>query len=475
MADTIRTPLSHEAERAFEDALRGRLLRPEDDDYDEARSIWNGMIDRRPSLIVRCEGASDVIAALQFAQRHALEFSIRAGGHNVSGRAICDGGLVVDLTQMNGVQIDPGSKTARVGAGATWGDFDREAQAFGLATTGGIHPGTGVAGLTLGGGIGFLARKHGLATDNVLSMDVVLADGTLVQASERENPDLFWALRGGSGAFGVVTSFRFRLHDVGPDILVAQLFYAYEQATDALRAYRDFTADAPDEVGCYGLFLKVPPVAPFPEAHHGKTCIALVAAYAGDLQRGRDVLHPLADHGDPMLRVVEPMPYATLQSAFKDGTPDGERYYFKSVFMESLSDQAIDTLVAQIAQLPGEYTQGGFEPMGGEINRRDRSATAYPHRTAAFNFSIFSGWSDPAEDDAMIAWTRDVHRAMTPHGMGGVYVNYLDRDDLDRIAEAYGPNLDRLKRVKRAYDPENVFRFNQSLGPVFERNEEEAS
>lgn len=470
MSDTMRAPHSDQAARALADELRGTVLRPGDEGYDDARAIWNGMIDRRPALIAQCEGTSDVIAALGFARKHGLEFSVRAGGHNVSGRAICEDGLVIDLTRMNDIHVDPMGKTARVGAGATWGEFDVEAQAFGLATTGGVHPGTGVAGLTLGGGIGFLARTCGLATDNVISMDVVLADGTLVRASEDENPDLFWALRGGSGAFGVATSFQFRLHDVGPEVLVAQLFYPYDQARDALRAYRDFGRDAPDEVGCYGLFLKVPPVAPFPEEHHGATCVALVASYAGDIAAGREVLRPLAEHGAPMLKVVDPMPYAALQSAFKDGSPDGVRYYFKSVFIEELTDAAIDTIVERIANLPGEFTQGGFEPMGGAINRKDASATAYPHRNAAFNFSVFSGWTDPSRDDEIIVWTRDFHRAMEPHGMGGVYVNYLDRDDLDRVANAYGPNFERLKQVKRAYDPENLFRFNQSLGPAMEHD-----
>ena len=447
--------------------LRGTLLRPSDSEYDEARAIWNGMVDRRPALIARCEGASDVMATLAFARKHGVAFTVRAGGHNVAGRALCDG-IVIDLTRMNGVRVDPRTKRAWVEGGATLRDLDVESQAFGLATTGGIHPTTGVAGLTLGGGLGILSRKLGLAADNVVAFEVVLADGSFVRASEDEHADLYWALKGGGGAFGIVTSFEFELHEVGPEVMVAQLFYRHEDAAAALRAYRDFMTNAPDEVGCFGLFVQVPPVAPFPEDQHGRPSIALVACYAGDLDEGRDALEPLASFGDPMLRVLDPMPYAVLQSAFAAGSPDGARYYFKSQFMDELTDEAIDTIAEWTASLPGELTQGGFETMGGAINRVASDATPWPHRDAAFNFSIFAGWTDAEHDEEHIAWAKRFHRAIEPYASDRVYVNYLDGDEKDRVREAFGPNLERLLEVKRRYDPDNVFRVGQALAAVLD-------
>jgi FAD/FMN-containing dehydrogenase len=446
------------------DTLHGRVLQPDHADYDEARAIWNGMIDRHPALIVQCKSPADVMAAVNFAGEHHLPLTVKAGGHSIAGKSIYEDGLVVDVSAMNGVRVDPDAQRARVGPGATWGDFDREAQAFGLATTGGVDSRTGVAGLTLGGGLGYLARKYGLAIDNLLAVDVVTADGELRRASADKNPDLFWALRGGGGNVGIVTSFEFQLHEVGPKLLVAQIFHPYEHASSVLRYYRDFMMTAPDEVSCYALIAHVPPAPPFPEAYQGKPAVALVGCYAGPVAAGQEALAPLTAYGDPILNAVQPMPYTTLQSSFDAGYPNGARYYWKSQYLSELSDAAIDTVVQHGTSLPGALTAGGFEAMGGAVNQVETTATAFPHRHAAFNFSIFAGWTDPEDDEEIIAWTKAFHEAVAPYATGGTYLNYLDRDD-DRSA-AYGPNHERLLAIKRAWDPDNLFRMNPVTVPA---------
>lgn len=458
-------------ESAFEplhDRLRGSLVRPTDEDYDDARAVWNGMVDKYPAAIARCAGAADVMAAVDFAREHDLLLSVRGGGHNVAGKAVCDDGLVIDCSPMDFVRVDPDGKTARVGPGATWADFDHEAQAFGLATTGGVDSRTGVAGLTLGGGVGWLARSHGLACDNLVGADVVTAGGDLVHASADENPALFWGLRGGGGNFGVVTAFEFELHDVGPEVLVAQAFYPTEHAEAVLRFYRDYAAEAPDAVAPYALVANVPPEAPFPEEHHGEAAVVLVAPYAGDPEAGRRHLEPIAeaDVGEPILRFVDTMPYAALQQSFDDGTPAGERYYYRAMHVSELPDEAIETIATHARELPAPFTMAGIEPMGGAVNAVADASTAYPHRDAAFSFGIWAGWSDPERDDELIEWTRAFHEAMTPYSTGGVYANYLDRDEDDRIRAAYGDNYDRLVELKDEWDPENRFRLNSNVEPT---------
>ena len=445
----------------FAEGVRGHVIQAGDPGYDEARAVWNGMIDRRPALIARCTGTADVIRAVNFGREHDLPLAVKAGGHSYAGHSICEGGLVVDLTLMNAVRIDPNRKRAWVGGGATWGDFDHEAQAFGLATTGGVDSRTGVAGLTLGGGVGYLARSCGLAADNLISADLVTASGERVKASEEENADLFWAIRGGGGNFGVVTSFEFQLHEVGPEVLVAQLFYPFEQVRDVFRFYRDFMADAADELACYGFVLRIPPVAPFPAEYHGKTASALVACYAGSVEAGQAALAPLAAFGDPILKAIQPMPYTALQKSNDAVYPNGARYYLKSHYLTELSDDAIDVLVRHSERQPGALTAPFLEPMGGAASRVDPAATAFPHRDAPFNLGIHTGWTDPADDDKMIAWARRFHDAMKPYATGGVYVNYLDprfEEDVDeRVRAAYGDNYRRLVRVQQAWDPENLF------------------
>jgi len=442
--------------KKFSNALRGRVILPGEPDYEGARAVWNGMIDRRPALIVCCSGAADVRTSVNFAREHGLPLTVKAGGHNVAGNAICDDGLVIDLSAMNSVHVNPTSQTAHVGPGATWADFDREAQSFGLATTGGVDSRTGVGGLTLGGGIGYLARRFGLSIDNLLSVDVVTADGELRQADEKTNKDLFWALRGGGRFFGVVTSFVFQLHEVGPDVLTAQIFHPFSEARNVLRFYREFTAEAPNELACYAMVVHVPPVDPFPEAFRGQIALAIVVCYSGSIPEGEELLIPLQTFGVPILSAVQPMPYTSLQQSFDAGTPDGQRYHYKSQYLNQFSDEIIDVIVNEVEPLPGDYTIIGIEPMGGAISDVSVTSTAYPHRNAAYNFSVWAGWSNPEDDDEIISWARRIHREVNPYSTGGTYPNYLDRDD--PLAKAYGANYERLLQLKKAWDPDNVFR-----------------
>ena len=441
----------------FASTLRGQLIRPEDPGYDEARAIWNGMIDRRPALVARCGGTADVIACVDFARGQELPISVRGGGHGVAGRATCDAGLMIDLSQMHDVHVDPKARVARFGGGATWGTVDHETQAFGLAVTGGVDSRTGVGGLTLGGGVGYLARALGLTIDSLLSAEVVLADGSTVTASATEHPDLFWALRGGGGGFGIVTTFELRLHPIGPEVMTAQIFHAMDGAVEALAFYRDFMSTAPDQAACYPLFVNVPPVDPFPEQHHGKTALVFVGCHAGSLEDGEKALRPLGMFGAPFFSAIAPMPYAALQQSFDAAAPDGGRFYWKAHYLEELSDALIDLLVERVDPLPGPYSTVFVECLGGAVARVAPDATAFPHRGVRFSLGISTGWADEEDDEAAIAWTRSLFEATAPHASGGVYVNYLDRDEADRVEAAYGANLARLEHVRRAYDPDGVF------------------
>jgi FAD/FMN-containing dehydrogenase len=449
----------------FKQALRGRLIRPEDPSYNSARAVWNGMIDRRPAMIVRCADSQDVIQTVKFARQSNLPVSVRGGGHGVAGKAVSDDAIMIDLSLLNSVDVDPDSRIAHVGGGATLGDLDKETQAHGLATTGGLVSETGIAGLTLGGGIGYLARRFGLTLDNLVSAKVVTADGELLHADNTTNQDLFWAIRGGGGNFGVVTSFSFQLHQVGPEVVAAQIFYPFEQAERVLRSYRDLMATAPDELSCYALAVNIPPVEPFPEEHHGKTAIVLVGCYTGETKDGLALFEPLKNLGDPIVALVSPMPYTTLQQSFDAGTPKGQRYYWKAHYFEEISDDAIAKFVELANSLPGAFSIAGFEPMGGAINRVNSTDTAFAHRDASFSFGIWAGWSDPGDDKRMIAWAREFHEAMKPYSTGGAYFNYLDRDDEDLLASTLGLAHQRLREIKAKYDPDNFFRLNQNIKP----------
>jgi FAD/FMN-containing dehydrogenase len=445
------------ATERMQESFQGRLILPRHADYDRARAVWNGMIDRRPALIAQCAGSQDVALAIRFARENRLPVSVKGGGHGVAGKAVCDDGLTIDLSCMNAVEVDPNVRTARVEGGAIWRDVDSATQAFGLATTGGLISETGVGGLTLGGGIGYLARSHGLTIDNLTRAEVALADGTLVCACETEHPDLFWGLRGGGGGFGVVTSFEFQLHPVGPEVMAAQIFYPLQQARQVLRLYCGCSGSAPDELACYALFIHVPPIEAFPEKWHGKVALALVAVYAGGIDEGVKAMAPLQDFGSPILKIVQPTPYTALQQGFDQAAPKGGRYYWKSHFLNELSNGGIDVLIDHAEELPGEFTSMGIEPLGGAIRRTDPAATAYPHRDAAYALGIWSGWLDPGRDQEIIAWTQRFHEAMSPFATGGAYANYLDRDDFERLGSAFGQNYERLQKVKAKYDPSSFF------------------
>ena len=446
--------------------LGGELVLPGNAHFDSLRHVWNGMVNERPVAIARCVSADDVAAALAFARHNRVPVTVRGGGHGVAGQAVRNGALLVDLSPMRGVRVDASRRTAQVDAGATWGLVDAETQRHGLAVTGGIDSRTGVAGLTLGGGMGYLARSLGLTIDNVLALDAVLVDGRTVTVSESQHPDLFWAMRGGGGNFGVVTGFTYRLHPVGPELATAQVFYGMDQAAQVLQRYDELMVDAPDEITCYIAIVNVPSVEPFPVERHGRPALALIGCYVGDVERGGEALAPLATFGDPFVAAFAPTRYCDLQQSFDAAAPDGGRYYWKAGYLDGLSSEAIATLLDHLDSLPGPFSNVFLESMGGAITRVDPAATAFPHRHVRFGFGISSGWADPSNDEAAIAWTRRLHDAMAPHCTGGVYANYLDGDDDARVTAAYRSNLDRLRQVKSTYDPDNVLRFNVNVPPA---------
>lgn len=450
----------------FAEQVHGQVLQPGDDGYDEARTVWNAMIDEKPAVIVKCAGVADVMAAVDFARDLDLLLSVKGGGHNVAGRAVCDGGLMIDLGGMDGVRVDPETETARVGAGATWGDFDHETQAFGLATTGGIVSTTGVAGLTLGGGFGYLHRKYGLASDNLRSIDVVTADGELVHASPDENPDLFWGMRGGGGNFGIATSFEFDLHEVGPEVLAGRLVYPCEAAPEVFRFNREFMADAPNEVMCYPAFVQGNPAVGHPEIVEGETLFGLLVMYSGDISEGREVLRPLREFAEPLSDTIGPTPYTEHQHSSDELYQEGHRNYWKSHYYHEVSDDFIETVMEHVDPLPSPFTTVYGEWMGGATAEAELDATAFPHRDKTFLFTIAPKWSDPQRDDELIEWAQEFHDALTPYAADGVYMNYLERDEDERIGEAYGKHHERLRELKSTWDPENVFRMNQNITPA---------
>jgi FAD/FMN-containing dehydrogenase len=453
-----------EAVTEFGAALRGELVVPDDEGYDEARSVWNGMIDKHPALIVRCAGTADVISTVRFAEEHGLPISVKGGGHNIAGRAVEDDALMVDLSQMDAVRVDPDAKTARVEPGVVLNELDHETQAFGLATPAGYNSTTGIAGLTLGGGWGWLSRKYGLTVDNLISADVVTAEGELVHASEGENEDLFWGLRGGGGNFGIVTSFEFQLHGVGPEVLSGPIVHPFEDTEMVLKEHRRLAAEAPDEVAVWFVIRHAPPMPFVPEEWHGEKVIILAAFYTGEMSDGEQALQPWRDIGDPIVDAVGPHPYTGWQQAFDGLAPAGNRNYWKSHNFEEMTDGMIETFVAFGETIPSELTEIACAQLGGAINERPVEATAYPHRDAEFVMNLHTQWEDPEQDDECIAWARDMHEAMTPHATGGVYTNFVPEEDGDQRA-AYRENYDRLVEVKDKWDPENVFRLNHNVEP----------
>jgi FAD/FMN-containing dehydrogenase len=449
------------------EGFRGRLISAGQADYDSARAVWNGAIDRRPRSIARCVGTADVVAAVRFARDHGLEIAIRGGGHNVAGTAVCDGGIVIDLSAMRGVRVDPAERRAWVQGGALWGDVDHETQARGLATTGGIVSHTGVAGLTLGGGVGWLMRKHGLTVDNLLAVDIVTADGERLRASDEEHPDLFWALRGGGGNFGVVTSFEFRLHAVGPTVLAGPIFWNASDAREVLRFYRDFIRDAPDELGTVVRFGTAPPLPAIPEHLHWRPVVMIGTCYAGPIEEGLRRLGPLRAAGTPLLDLVAPRPYAGFQAALDSTVAHGWNYYWKSTHLPDLRDDLIDVLVEHAFSCSSPRSYAAMFHLKGAVSRVAAGATAFGNRQASHAITLDGVWR-PGEDfgDRDTAWARRFFAALGGF-REGVYVNFLAGDeDPGRVREAYGDSVyDRLADVKTRYDPDNVFHHNQNIRP----------
>ena len=449
--------------------LRGDVIGPDHEDFDVARAVWNGTVDRRPRLIARCSGTADVAAAVRFARDGDLDIAVRGGGHNVAGTAVCDDGIVIDLSAMRAVSVDPVARTALVQAGALWGDVDQETQAHGLATTGGIVSHTGVGGLSLGGGIGWLMRKHGLTVDNLVQAEVVTAEGEIVGASASDHPDLFWALRGGGGNFGVVSSFRFALHPVGPTVMAGPVFWAAEDTTDVLRFYREFATDAPDELGTVVRLGTIPPLPAVDKDLHFRPAIAVASCYAGPVEDGERAVRALRQFGTPLVDLVGPTLYVDHQRGIDDTVPHGWHYYWKATNLTRLSDEVIDIVAAHAYGATSPRSYAAIFHMGGAIPRAPRDATAYPGRNVDHNMSIDAVWL-PEQDDtvgaAETAWARAFLDALHPH-RAGVYVNFLDSDDdTSRVREAYGDaNYRRLAEVKAKYDPENVFHNNKNIQP----------
>jgi FAD/FMN-containing dehydrogenase len=450
--------------------FEGELLRPGDVAYDDARRVWNGAIDRRPAVIARCTSARDVVTALRFARERELEVAVRGGGHGVAGYAVCDGGLVVDLSPMRGVRVDPEARVARVQGGALLGDLDGAAQAFGLATPAGIVTHTGVAGLTLGGGIGWLTRTLGATVDSLRATRVVTADGGTVTASGDENPDLFWGLRGGGGNFGIVTEFEFDLHPVGPIVLAGPVYYPLEDGAEVLRRYRDVVADAPGELMTILHLRRAPALPLLPETLHGRPVVAVVSCWSGELAQGEQAVRPLRELGTPLADLVRPRPFLELQGLFDAAVPHGWHYYWKSLETPPLTNGTIDVLVDHTERITSPHSFTIVFHLGGALARVPQDATAYPQRDAAFDVNITTAWLEGDERaHEHISWTRAFHNALEPHTGGRVYVNFLGDEGQTRVRAAYGKGkYARLQAIKRRWDPDNVFHRNQNIAPSAE-------
>ena len=451
---------------AFRQMLRGDVCLAQDPGYDEARTIWNAMINRHPGAVVRCRGAADIIRAVRFAREHGLLLAVRGGGHNIAGNSVCEGGLLIDLSPMRSIRVDPFHHIARVEPGATLGDFDKEAQAFALATPLGINSTTGVAGLTLGGGFGWLSRKFGLAADNLVSADVVTAEGELVQASAAENSDLFWALRGGGGNFGVVSSFEFGLHPVGPMVLSGLIVHPFARAKELLAGYRQVASKAPDELTVWVVLRQAPPLPFLPPEVHGKEILVFAVCYTGGEVEGKRALEPLRGLGEPIADVIGMQPYAGWQTAFDPLLTPGAYNYWKSHNFVELSDGLLDTLASYAARLPTGECEIFIGQLGGATSRVALDATAYPHRNANFVMNVHTRWRETADEQRSIDWARKLFAETAPHATGGVYVNFMPEDEIERVPSAYGANYRRLAALKAKYDPGNLFRLNQNVRPA---------
>jgi FAD/FMN-containing dehydrogenase len=451
--------------QALQENVRGQIITPGHPNYDASRSVYNGMIDKRPAAILRVSQVADVIAGVNFARDHGMDLALRGGGHSAPGFGTCDGGLVLDFADRTGVRVDPAAQTARAEAGTTWADFNHATNAFGLATTGGIIGSTGVAGLTLGGGIGYLARKHGLSCDNLISADVVTADGKFLTASATENDDLFWALRGGTGNFGAVTSLEFTLHPVEV-VYGGVVIYLLEQVEAVGQLYRDYIATAPEDMGIFLGFHQGPPVPFLPEEHHGKPVVVVVGCWTGPHDEGERQWQQFLDVAPVAGSFVGPLPYPVLNTLFDPMLPKGLQAYWKAEFLPELSDDVISVARKFGAGVPSPQTANHYYPINGAAQRVGQDETAFPYRDANFSVAIAGMWESPEDNAANTRWVKDYHQALHPYGAGGGYVNFLDADDQSSIEDNYGGNYARLARIKAKYDPGNLFHINQNIKPA---------
>ena len=441
----------------------GQIVQPGEPDYEEARRVHNGLIDKRPAMVARCRGAADIVDAVNFARQEGLEVAVRGGGHNVAGLGTVDGGIVIDLSSMSSVHVDPSARTALAEGGATWNKFNRETQLHGLATTGGVVSSTGIGGLTLGGGLGWLMGEHGLALDNLLSVNVVLADGRIVQASAEENADLFWALRGGGGNFGVAASLEYRLHEIGPVITGGLIAYPFDSAWDVLRHYRDLTASLPDEFTIFAGLVHAPDGS-------GTKLVAIVLCHAGPLAAGEAAVAPIKAFGTPAIDAIGPMPYTAVNAMLDEGYPRGALNHWKSRFLANLDDELLRVMIECFEACPTPMGQLLIEHFHGAVTRIGVSDTAFPHRAPSYNMLILSEWMELGDTERCVAWARNTYAAVEPFVSANRYVNYMDTDETnDAVAAAYGPNLKRLQAVKAKYDPENFFHVNQNIAPAIGR------
>lgn len=459
------TTLLNEAIEELKGKVKGQLVLPDDSNYEEVRKIWNAMINRRPAVIVQCAKDDDVPHTIRLARRNGLEISIRGAGHNIAGNAVCEGGMMIDLSNMKYVRVGAAERRAYVEPGATLADFDEAVQKHGLATPVGINSTTGIAGLTLGGGFGWLTRKYGMTIDNLVSADVVTADGKKVRANENENADLFWAIRGGGGNFGVVTQFEFKLHPVGPEILAGLIVFPLEQAKQVLRKYREYVKSAPEELSVWVVLRQAPPLPFLPKEVHGKEVVVLAIFYAGDIAEGEKLIAALRRFGDAHGEHIGAMPYVQWQKAFDPLLAPGARNYWKSHNFTELRDEALDTMIEFAKKLPSPQCEIFIGLIAGAANSVPADAMAYGHRDAKFVMNVHGRWDEAVHDETCISWARAFFEASAPYASAGAYVNFMTEDESDRVAAAYGANYARLQQIKRRYDPENIFHMNQNIKP----------
>ncbi len=445
------------------DSIHGEVLSPGDSEFDEARALWNVRFDRKPDLIAKCTSHDDVVEAVAYVRDEGVELSVKGGGHNYAAKTVADGGLLVDLSAMKNIEVDLEAKTARIGAGVTGAELDAATQQHGLAVPIPTVSSVGVVGAALGGGTGYLSRKYGITADNVISITAVTADGSSVMASEDENPDLFWAMRGGGGNFAVVTSMLLELHEVGPEVLAGQIIYPFDEAGSHLRSFREFMEAAPREFQCYPFTFRAPPIDLFPEEYHGQPVLDFVLYHEDP--GAADYVQPLRELGEKVADFVGPTPYVDVQKSFDPNLPKGHRYYSKAHDLEELSDRAIDTMVEFVPQMVGALSAAYFDPAGGAIGDVAVTATPYAGRTTPYGFHILAGWFEESEDEAVMSWASDFHTAMTAHATGGVYVNLIADDEADRVSAAYGDNYARLVELKQKWDPTNMFSSNYNISP----------